>query len=258
LAVREQFAHIVLPIEVQLKGGEYSIGSCFIYDDNTIITARHCLPGTGKFRILVPGGETLSLEAVFTDIDPNVDAAVIKLDRPVFAGMKSFSLTPKPEHLGNTVTDDANIIGHQSFVLLGAGNVLDEVLTLDYPPIPGFDSFMVSDTSVINSSIRSSSGKIVGCQNKLADSIDYFLINARVKGGNSGGPVFDRLGRVLGIVVEMPANCENPELLDSLGYGIVLPSIYLRNLIMAVKDNSSEKMIKSPITNEDSWNLVVS
>lgn len=64
--------------------------------------------------------------------------------------------------------------------------------------------------------------------------MDTFLINARVKGGNSGGPVINKEGKVVGTVVSLPydisSSSENPRY-DIMGYGQCLPSKYVDELI---------------------------
>lgn len=64
--------------------------------------------------------------------------------------------------------------------------------------------------------------------------MDCFLINARVKGGNSGGPVINKEGKVVGTVVALPYDLEsdssNPRY-DIMGYGQCLPSKYIEELM---------------------------
>lgn len=91
---------------------------------------------------------------------------------------------------------------------------------MGYPPVPGFDTFLVAETARI-SYLKSSVGQIVGKQESYLDKHNYFLINARVKGGSSGCPVIGRDGKVRGVVVQQG---QNEGTLDILGYGIALPT----------------------------------
>jgi hypothetical protein len=114
---------------------------------------------------------------------------------------------------------------------------LHDIVTLGYPPIAGFESILIADKSSVNSVLlRSSIGQVLAERRKYYDDIEYLLVNAKVKGGNSGGPVFDRKGRIIGIVVEISADFKNPELIDSLGYGIIIPSKYIKDFLLAVKN----------------------
>jgi len=86
----------------------------------------------------------------------------------------------------------------------------------------------------VNNSIKFSKGQIIAEDKAYIDQIDYFLINAKVKGGNSGSPVINKLGNVLGMVVQIPIDSEDSSKLDSLGYGIVTPRAEILKLINEV------------------------
>lgn len=63
------------------------------------------------------------------------------------------------------------------------------------------------------------------------DSIDYLIINAKVKGGNSGSPVINSKGNVVGLVVQIPMDTEDATQLDKLGYGVVTPTSEIIKLL---------------------------
>jgi serine protease Do len=100
---------------------------------------------------------------------------------------------------------------------------LDEVLCLGFPPIPGFQELLISDIATVNAEIKSSCGRVVGTGSAYLDGQRYILINARVKGGNSGGPIVDRKGCVVGILVQSSMNATDASNLDTLGYGVATP-----------------------------------
>jgi len=54
------------------------------------------------------------------------------------------------------------------------------------------------------------------------DSQDFLLFNARVKGGNSGGPIINKHGLVTGMLVQIPISSEDSSKIDNLGYGIAV------------------------------------
>jgi hypothetical protein len=123
LAVRDRFREICLPISVLKQNGDYSIGSSFIYNHNTIITARHCLEGHKSFKILDFSGKVVPLNYVYFPTDDQLDLAIAKTEDNYFGSLPTYSIPPKPEHLGNTSTDDVNLIGDPSVVFFGAGKV---------------------------------------------------------------------------------------------------------------------------------------
>ena len=53
------------------------------------------------------------------------------------------------------------------------------------------------------------------------------LLNARVKGGNSGGPVIYDFGQLVGIITQMPMNLSGTNI-DELGYGLATHVRYLQ------------------------------
>ena len=65
-------------------------------------------------------------------------------------------------------------------------------------------------------------------------TLDFFVITARVKGGNSGSPVINRDGYVVGTVFQIPFDSQGGAdggRYDIMGYGICLPSKYIMDLI---------------------------
>ena len=55
-----------------------------------------------------------------------------------------------------------------------------------------------------------------------------------MKGGNSGGPVINNEGKVIGTVIQLPFDSEggfDGKRFDIMGFGICLPSKYIDDLI---------------------------
>jgi serine protease Do len=92
-----------------------------------------------------------------------------------------------------------------------------------FPTNPGFEAVQISDTASMNSRIRVSGGRIVAHADSYLASQEYVLINAKVKGGNSGGPLINKRGYAVGILVNAPLNSEDTTSIDQLGYGIAVP-----------------------------------
>jgi serine protease Do len=84
---------------------------------------------------------------------------------------------------------------------------------------------------------------VVAQERAYLGNLPYLLISARVKGGNSGGPVIGREGKVVGVVAQLPAEAEGR--LDMLGYGVVVPTSILKQLLQATHSNSDQAELLS-------------
>ncbi len=233
LAVRERFRKIVLAISVTLANDDLSVGSGFVYSNECIITARHCIDGKfKKITIMAEDGTVVPVDNLYIPNNPYLDIAVLKTSSKLFETLPSYSLRVKEEYEGKTKMDELNYVDVSSIILLGPGKILDDVLTLGYPPIAGFEAILIADKSAINSTLlRSSTGQLLAGEKEYKNGIKYFLLNAKVKGGNSGGPVFDKLGRVVGMIVAMPPDIKNSDELDKLGYGMAIPSESIKSVL---------------------------
>lgn len=206
---RNFFTNSVLPIDGIKQNGDGDIGTAFYIGDNRFVTAAHCVKDMRAFNILKPDGNVVELNEVWFAKDQDVDAydlAVLtvngQMDMPAF--------------------------------ILSEPAVLDDVLVMGYPPISGFNAIQTSETATVGAYQKSSTGQIVGADRPYMLPLDFFLINARVKGGNSGGPVINNGGHVIGIVVKLPfdsqSDSNNPRY-DLMGYGVCLPSKYIGELL---------------------------
>ena len=213
--IRSDFINSVRPIEIiyldDTKPKQYDIGTCFMISETGIITSKHCLPKNSIIKIENDKGEIIKAVKIIIHNDPNIDLALIIIDNSFFKNYKFFKL--------------------------GNANVLEDVLTMGYPPIPGFDGILVTETANITTEIKSTLGKIVAREFSYLDKQNYFLINARVKGGNSGGPLINKKGEVVGVITQLPMESNE---LDSLGYGVVTPSMTLLGFMQKIGDNHDD------------------
>ncbi|PZR16540.1 MAG: hypothetical protein DI539_17585, partial [Flavobacterium psychrophilum] len=246
-AVRERFMPLVLPISVQNNQGDYSIGTGFLYSPDTIVTARHCIEGLQRISILLADQTAVSVDSVFFSASESLDIAIIRIPPIPGFNLPTFHIEAKPEHMGKREMDELNYVGEPSYILFAPGVILDDVLTMGYPPIAGFEAIHIADRSAINSSVfRTYAGEVLAIPKKYREDIEFLLINAKVKGGNSGGPVFDKLGRVVGMVVEAPKDFVNPDEIDHLGYGLALPSRYIKDMLDGIRSGDGS-VIEQPV-----------
>ena len=218
--IRNHFEKSVLPLDVTLKDGTPSIGSGFLIDSNRLVTAAHCVCVKGEDikkqikTIQIPGWNpaTHRLNSIYIPTDDRIDLAVLTFDADPFPDAPKFKM--------------------QSF------NVLDEVLSMGYPPIPGFQNLLVSETGRVAAYLKSTVGQVVTRAESYLDRQDKILISARVKGGNSGGPVVGKTGEVIGVVTSVPGDSG---VTDTLGYGIAIPyDETVKNFLEQVQSQTNE------------------
>ena len=200
--IRTKFTDSVRPVVVTDPA---NVGSSFFLENNVdnyciipdrlLVTARHCIE-SGSFK--VPGTDELQngdLE-VSVHANKNVDVATIKFRSGLpIAQTRGFRLS--------------------------IGKVLDDVLVMGFPPIPGFETVQLAEVSTIATSQKSTIGQISANERSYLGRQDYHLVSARTKGGSSGGPVINRSGLVVGVVTDAPSDGEK---LDALGMGLATPS----------------------------------
>lgn len=192
--VAKDFATSVLPIIVQNEDGTDGIGTGFILDKTgTLVTAKHVIEKKSEVRILDDSGNPIQVESILVSENPNLDIAILSVAGDPFSNRKPFRYNK-----------------HE---------FLEEILCVGYPPIPGFHSFQAF-----------SLGHIVGSEAAILDKQNYLLTTARVKGGNSGGPVINRRGVVVGVVTSTPIDDIDARISDSLGYSLVVPTSEFRSI----------------------------
>ncbi len=215
--IRRTFLKSVLPIEVTKQDGSLDIGTCFVIDSHRLLTASHCIEGMANVKILDPNCQCIKPKAVWVPLDGR-DIAMIELDNYNFEGVRKLGI----EH----------------------GDVLEEVLSMGYPPIPTFGAINISDIAHINSEIKVSAGRIVAEDKEVydrdPDAFLYYLINARVKGGNSGGPIINNLGFAVGMIVRISLDNTSSDqaMYDHLAYGVAITGRELSHFISKVNQKN--------------------
>ena len=206
---RDYFTHSVLQIEGQYEDLRLDTGTAYYLGNNLFATAAHCVNDVARFNLLLPDDTPLPLRDVWfaKDQDREVyDLAIIRVDGEL------------------TIP----------YFMMDAPAVLDEVLVMGFPPIANLPSIQTAETATIGAYQKASTGQVVANTTAYRTQMDFFLINARVKGGNSGGPVINKEGKVVGTVVALPYELEsdpdNPRY-DIMGYGQCLPSKYIEELL---------------------------
>ncbi|AFD27774.1 S1 family peptidase [Deinococcus gobiensis] len=209
-SVRDYCIRSVTPIETYTEledNGEHKgIGTAFYIGDNMFVTAKHVLKDTQKFRLLLDG-EMLNVTNITFSDDLKLDIALISVESP-----KVLSLPA---------------------IRLGTGMVLDDIIAMGFPKI----------TSGISEVVVTTSGEIVAEDYIYSAGRRMHIINAKVKGGNSGGPILNSLGQAVGIVT----NDELDEYNQGNVFGLAVPSEEITKIL-----NSTDKIVK-PVRSHNGW-----
>lgn len=158
-------------------------GTGFVIDDEGhILTNEHVVEDAEEIRVSFPDGATVTATLVGTDA--STDVAVIEVDRP------ADELTPLP--LG----DSSSVRVGQSVVALGSPFGLEGTLTAGI-------------VSAVGRTVRAPNGYAI------AGAIQT---DAAINSGNSGGPLLDLGGKVLGINAQIESSSGGNE-----GIGFAIP-----------------------------------
>ena len=214
LFVRNHFINSVKPLVVTKQDGDLDIGTCFVVSDRHIFTAKHCIENMKTIEIPDSNGASVKANKIGIPEDDMKDFAIVEMD-------------------GTPFSDDARLV-------FSDAQILDDVLTMGYPPISGFEAIQIAEIASINANLKASVGNILGESKSYLDRQSYTLINARVKGGNSGGPLINRYGLVVGMLTRIPADPQDNEKLDLLGYGVALTGGELFELYEKARSGSED------------------
>ena len=123
--------------------------------------------------------------------------------------------------------------------------MLDDVLVLGYPNVPGFTELLAVEKAAVSARITVTSGTIASSAKEIFSKPSVFLIAARVRGGFSGGPVINGSGLAVGLVSRQPMSPagEGDEFYaqyDDLGYGVAIPSEQIISFLEACRNEDSE------------------
>ena len=162
------------------KVSQDGLGSGFMISDRLIVTAAHVVTVPDDIKVLFPDGDVIPAKVV--SFYKSADIALIKLFRP--------RINPVTVSFGDS---DALKIGERIFII-GAPFGLDASLSSGY----------------VSSFRRSEAG-----MNNPFTTTDFIQTDAAINQGNSGGPMFNLKGEVVGIVSQIITQSGGS---DGIGY----------------------------------------
>jgi S1-C subfamily serine protease len=170
------------------------LGSGFVYDKaGYILTNYHVVRGAQKIQVSFSNND--SMKARVVGVDPSTDLAVLKVDAD------SRALRPLP--LGNS---DAVKVGQ---AVVAIGNPL------------GYDrSVTAGIVSALDRPLQSPNGFSIQ---------DVIQTDAAINQGNSGGPLIDAGGRVIGINTAIATG--NTGASGNIGIGFAIPINTVKNVV---------------------------
>ncbi len=165
-------------------------GTGFALKNGYIVTNYHVIEGANSITVQgVKGNFDNSYNVTVVGTDKNNDLALLKISDASFTGFGAI-----PYSISSTTSE-----------------VGEEIFVLGYPL-----------TSTMGDEIKLTTG-IISSKTGFHGDVSLYQISAPIQPGNSGGPLFDKKGNIIGVVSAKHAGAEN------VGYAI--KSMYLRNLI---------------------------
>jgi serine protease Do len=195
----------VLPLEHTDRDGRVQIGTCFIFH-NYLVTAKHCLEGA----------KTISIRGISVKLLEKCNFLVSEND------LMDLAVAKLPASLGSTIS------------YYDQPSVLDSVITLGYPRIPGYHNFLAVENATVSARFTATTGAVAAMATDFWIKEKLVLITARIKGGNSGGPLIRHDGSLVGVSVNLPVGEGD---YDDLGYGVAIPSQFI---IEIANENNSK------------------
>ena len=216
--IYEELRHSVIPIIHSSSAGN-QIGSSFLRTRHTLLTAAHCIDGAEILSIRGISADQFNQARVVIHKNRTLDLAAIKFTGPILPDVKEIEF--------------------------GMGSVLDEVLVLGYPNVPGFTELLAAEKAAVSARISVVSGSIASSATEIFAKTSLFLITARVRGGFSGGPVINSAGLAVGLVSRQPVSAEGESAefftqYDNLGYGVAIPTEEIIAFLSACRDEDTE------------------
>ncbi|MGP7959649.1 S1C family serine protease [Sanguibacter sp. A247] len=205
--VAARVAASVVAIDVQTSAGGGQGSGVIIDTEGHILTNNHVVAGARNDTVTVTLSDGRLYDAKIVGLDASTDLAVVKLVSPP-ANLAAATLADSDKVVvGNAVMAVGNPLGLANTVTTGIVSAVDR-------PVSTSDGSRAS--AVVTNAIQ---------------------IDAAVNPGNSGGPLFDAAGQVIGITSSIATLSSGSGQSGSIGLGFAIPS----NLARSVGDQLMAK-----------------
>lgn len=199
------YKETVIPLVWEKENGDYSVGTGFKLFGG-IVTAKHCITDPKHLSINGYTMDELRDSKIYCSENPYLDIAFIDIGKK--DGIEVF---------------------------IDEGKILQDVLTMGYPKIPAFTDFLTAEKATISGKAEArltpTKGAVAAISENYLSRAKLMLITAKIRGGNSGGPVINEDGSIVGIACQTPYYAEEIGDYDDLGYGIVVPIQHLIEIV---------------------------
>lgn len=159
------------------------IGTGFLISNNQLATAKHVVDAIKNIEIRFED-DVMTYNAANIIIPQKVndlDLAIIELNQKI-----DYLIPLK-------ISNDYNI--------------LDDVVILGYPPVPmSDDAYLVANKGEVSSIVK-----------LYRNDIQHLVVSTLIRGGNSGGPIINKRGDVIGVITENLYKKVKAEELENFG-----------------------------------------
>jgi S1-C subfamily serine protease len=174
--ILENTRNSVFAIEVKNAKGDLGIGTGFYFGylengilRSLIITNKHVVENNEIIRVISEFEQEITYKSIHK-CSKDIDLACIEVDN-----------------------DSIVRIGSETISFYNDGiDTLDDVITIGYPDVPNREKL----------TLLAHRGQINGLLKIRNSESNYLVISAKTSPGNSGGPVINEMGKIVGIVTE--------------------------------------------------------
>jgi serine protease Do len=173
---------------------QFGVGSGIIVKPGYVLTNQHVVKNAQRLRVTFASGQSVGEDPGAVSADPVTDLAVIRLSATKSAGLSA----------------DMNVAA--DFADSDKVQVGDWALAVGSP---------LGLRHSVTHGVISAKGRLLG----MLDLVELLQTDAAINPGNSGGPLFDQLGRVVGINVAIASETGGNQ-----GIGFAIPSNTARHI----------------------------